>query len=55
MGERRLMNKRPEPEPFGRFLALVKRVIAVPKPEIEKREAEYRASKKEKPKFKRSG
>lgn len=31
--------------PFDRFRALVKRVVAVPKPEIDKRDAEYRTGR----------
>lgn len=39
----------PSPTPFDQFRALVKRVVAVPKPEIDKREAEYKKQRNAKP------
>jgi hypothetical protein len=37
-----------EPTPFEKFAALTKRVVAVPKSEIDAREIKYRAARKNK-------
>jgi hypothetical protein len=36
------------PTPFDKFLAFTKRVVSVPKSEIDKREREYQAARKRK-------
>jgi hypothetical protein len=43
-------SKTSEPTPFEKFAALTKKVVAVPRSEILKREAEYKESRKKSPK-----
>lgn len=40
----------PEPTPFSAFDALTRRIMAVPKAEIDKMEAEYQKEREKKPK-----
>jgi hypothetical protein len=39
-----------EPTPFERFTALTKKVVSVPRSEIQKREADYQKARKNSPK-----